>query len=36
MIEAQKTYEHIVFEQDGVLAYVTMNRPNNRSPTCKS
>src|SRR5215203_2601684 len=31
MIEAQKTYEHIVFEQDGVVAYVTMNRPNKRN-----
>jgi enoyl-CoA hydratase/carnithine racemase len=31
MIEAQYTYEHIVFEQDGVVAYVTMNRPNKRN-----
>lgn len=31
MIEAQKTYEHIVFEQDGVVAHVTMNRPNKRN-----
>jgi enoyl-CoA hydratase/carnithine racemase len=31
MIEAQKTYEHIVFEQDGVVAYVSMNRPNKRN-----
>ena len=31
MIEAQKTYEHIVFEQDGAIAYVTMNRPKKRN-----
>ncbi len=32
MIEAEKnTYEHILFEQDGILAYVTMNRPNKRN-----
>lgn len=31
MIEAQKTYEHILFEQDGAVAYVTMNRPNKRN-----
>ena len=31
MIEAQKTYEHIVFEQESVVAYVTMNRPNKRN-----
>lgn len=31
MIEAQKTYEHILFEQDGPVAYVTMNRPNKRN-----
>jgi len=31
MIEAEKTYEHIHFEQDGVVAYVTMNRPNKRN-----
>lgn len=31
MIEAEKTYEHILFEQDGPVAYVTMNRPNKRN-----
>jgi enoyl-CoA hydratase/carnithine racemase len=31
MIGAEKTYEHIVFEQDGTVAYVTMNRPNKRN-----
>jgi enoyl-CoA hydratase/carnithine racemase len=31
MIEAEKTYEHILFEQDGQVAYVTMNRPNKRN-----
>ena len=31
MIEAEKTYEHILFEQDGRVAYVTMNRPNKRN-----
>ncbi len=32
MIEAeQKTYEHILFEQDGGIAYVTMNRPDKRN-----
>jgi enoyl-CoA hydratase/carnithine racemase len=31
MIQAEKTYEHILFEQDGALAYVTMNRPNKRN-----
>ena len=31
MIEAKKTYEHILFEQDGPVAYVTMNRPNKRN-----
>jgi enoyl-CoA hydratase/carnithine racemase len=31
MIEAEKTYEHIVFEQDGAVAYVTMNRPKKRN-----
>ncbi|MGB3632586.1 MAG: enoyl-CoA hydratase [Rubrobacteraceae bacterium] len=32
MIEAdQKTYEHILFEQDGKVAYVTMNRPDKRN-----
>ena len=32
MIEAeQRTYEHILFEQDGGVAYVTMNRPGKRN-----
>jgi enoyl-CoA hydratase/carnithine racemase len=31
MIGAEKTYEHILFEQDGAVAYVTMNRPNRRN-----
>jgi len=31
MIEAEKIYEHILFEQDGAVAYVTMNRPNRRN-----
>ncbi len=32
MIEAeQKTYEHILFEQDENIAYVTMNRPKRRN-----
>jgi enoyl-CoA hydratase/carnithine racemase len=31
MIEAEKTYEHILFEQDGAVAYVTMNRPKKRN-----
>ena len=32
MIEAeQKTYEHILFERDENIAYVTMNRPNKRN-----
>ena len=31
MIEAQTTYEHIVAEQDGPVAYVTMNRPKKRN-----
>ncbi|MDQ4128454.1 MAG: enoyl-CoA hydratase [Actinomycetota bacterium] len=31
MIEAEKTYEHIIFEQDGPVAYVTMNRPKKRN-----
>ena len=32
MIEAeQRTYEHILFEQDGNVAYVTMNRPDKRN-----
>src|SRR5829696_4398348 len=31
VIEAKKTYEHILFEQDGAVAYVTMNRPKRRN-----
>jgi enoyl-CoA hydratase/carnithine racemase len=31
MIEAQKAYEHILFEEDGAVAYVTMNRPKKRN-----
>src|ERR687889_529465 len=31
MIEAEKTYEHVLFEQDGAVAYVTMNRPKKRN-----
>ncbi len=31
MIEAEKTYEHILFEQDGAVARVTMNRPEKRN-----
>ena len=31
MIEAEKTYEHILFEQDGAVAHVTMNRPKKRN-----
>ena len=31
MIEAEKTYEHILFEGDGPVAYVTMNRPDKRN-----
>ena len=31
MIEAETSYEHILFEQAGVVAYVTMNRPNKRN-----
>ena len=32
MIEAeQRTYEHILFEQNGNVAYVTMNRPEKRN-----
>lgn len=30
MIEAE-TYEHVLFEQDGPIAYVTMNRPGRRN-----
>jgi enoyl-CoA hydratase/carnithine racemase len=31
MIDVEKTYRHILFEQDGSLAYVTMNRPEKRN-----
>jgi enoyl-CoA hydratase/carnithine racemase len=31
MIDIEKTYRHILFEQDGSLAYVTMNRPEKRN-----
>src|SRR5215203_3896902 len=31
MIEAEKTFEHIIVEQDDHVAYVTMNRPNKRN-----
>src|SRR5918997_2216599 len=31
MIEAEKTYEHILFEQDGAVAHVTMNSPKKRN-----
>ena len=31
MLEAEKTYEHILVEQDGAVAYVTMNRPKKRN-----
>jgi enoyl-CoA hydratase/carnithine racemase len=32
MIEAEKqTYEHILFERDGAIAHVTMNRPQRRN-----
>jgi enoyl-CoA hydratase/carnithine racemase len=31
MLEAEKTYEHIHFERDGRIAYVTMNRPSKRN-----
>src|SRR5215207_6866462 len=31
MLETEKTYEHILFEQDERVAYVTMNRPNKRN-----
>jgi enoyl-CoA hydratase/carnithine racemase len=27
----EKTYEHILFEGDGPVAYVTMNRPKKRN-----
>ena len=31
MIEAEKTYEHILVEGDGPVLYVTMNRPKRRN-----
>src|SRR5689334_10547630 len=31
MIDTATTYRHILFEQDGALAYVTMNRPEKRN-----
>src|SRR5919205_3536975 len=31
VIEAKKTYEHVLFEQDSAVAYVTMNRPKKRN-----
>ena len=31
MMQAEKTYEHILLERDGNVAYVTMNRPNKRN-----
>ena len=31
MIEAEKTYEHILVERDGAVARVTMNRPKKRN-----
>src|SRR5919202_147110 len=31
MIEAEKTYEHVLFEHDETIAYVAMNRPNKRN-----
>ena len=31
MIQAEKTYEHILFEQDVNVACVTMNRPSKRN-----
>ncbi|HKH76525.1 MAG TPA: enoyl-CoA hydratase [Rubrobacteraceae bacterium] len=31
MIEAEKTYENVLFEQDGAVARVTMNRPKKRN-----
>jgi enoyl-CoA hydratase/carnithine racemase len=31
MLETKKTYEHLLFERDGVVAYVTMNRPAKRN-----
>ena len=31
MLEAEKTYEHVLIEGDGPVAYVTMNRPKKRN-----
>jgi enoyl-CoA hydratase/carnithine racemase len=31
MLGTEKTYEHVLFERDGVVAYVTMNRPGKRN-----
>src|SRR4028118_257857 len=31
MIEAEKTYEHILVEEDGPVVYITMNRPKRRN-----
>lgn len=31
MLEAEKTYEHVLVEGDGPVAYVTMNRPKKRN-----
>ena len=31
MLEAEKTYEHVLVERDGPVAYVTMNRPKKRN-----
>jgi enoyl-CoA hydratase/carnithine racemase len=31
MIDTAKTYQHILFERDGAIAYVTMNRPAKRN-----
>ena len=31
MLEAEKTYEHVLVERDGPVVYVTMNRPKKRN-----
>ena len=31
MLEAEKTYEHVLVERDGPIVYVTMNRPRKRN-----
>ena len=31
MIDVATTYRHILFEHDGSIAYVTMNRPEKRN-----